>query len=266
MLNRVITGVVNWTATLSASRILNLRTGAVRRFEGRIPRSSGQVDLTALGFPPAIAAASQEQLFPTITLAGYTGLGAPAGDRIRRGNDIYTLVGEQTEYHGRHTLTYGADVRLYNQTPFQGGIPSGSYSFGLGQTQGPDPLRASLTAGNGLASLLTGFGTGSIDRVPAGSIRNMYYAVFFNDDIRLGRLTINAGLRWEYEQPRTERYNRLGTFDFNEPFPIAVPGLSDLRGVLKFAARTANREGSSILRIRTSDRVSGSPIASVTAP
>lgn len=241
--NRVITGVVNWTATLSASRILNLRGGATRRFEGRIPRSSGQVDLTALGFPSYVAAAVQEQIFPTISIAGYSGLGAAAGDRIRRGNDIYTIVGEQTEYHGRHTLTWGADVRLYNQTPFQGGIPSGSYSFGFGQTQGPDPLRASLAAGNGLASFLTGFGSGSIDSVPAAAIRNMYYGLFFNDDIRLGRLTINAGLRWEYEQPRTERYNRLATFDFNAPFPIAIPGMPDLRGVLKFAGQDGEPRG-----------------------
>ena len=242
-LNRVITGVVNYTATLSATRILNLRAGAVRRFEGRIPRSSGKVDLTALGFSANIAAAAQEQIFPTIGIANFSGLGAPAGDRIRRGNDIYTLVAEQTEYHGRHTLTYGADLRLYNQTPFQGGAPSGSYSFGLAQTQGPDPLRASLTAGNGLASLLTGFGGGSIDSVPAGAIRNMYYAFFVNDDIRWGRLTINAGVRWEYEQPRTERYNRFGTFDFDSPFPIPVPGLPNLRGVLRLAGQDGQPRG-----------------------
>jgi len=242
-LNRVITGVANYTATLSASRILNLRAGGVRRFEGRTPRSEGKVDLTQLGFAPSVAAAVQEQLFPTIGITGYTGLGGPAGDRIRRGNDIYTLVGEQVEYHGRHTLTYGGDARMYNQTPFQGGIPSGSYSFGLGQTQGPNPLAASLVAGNGLASLLYGFGTGSIDRVPAGALRNMYYALFLNDDIRYGRLTINVGLRWEYEQPRTERYNRLGTFDFDRPFPIQVPGQPGLRGVLRFAGRDGEPRG-----------------------
>ncbi|MBI3472147.1 MAG: carboxypeptidase regulatory-like domain-containing protein [Candidatus Solibacter usitatus] len=242
-ISHALTGVANWTSTLSAQRILNVRVGAVRRFEGRIPRSSGNVNLTDLGFFPNIAAAVQEQIFPTISIANYTGLGAPAGDRIRRGNDIYTLVAEQTEYHGRHTLTWGADVRLYNQTPFQGGVPSGSYSFGLGQTQGPDPLRATLTAGNGLASVLTGFGGGSIDKVPAGAIRNLYYAFFFNDGIRMGRLTINAGLRWEYEQPRTERYNRFGTFDFDSRFPIPVPALPNLRGVLRLAGQDGQPRG-----------------------
>ncbi|MBL8229653.1 MAG: hypothetical protein JNL98_14285, partial [Bryobacterales bacterium] len=225
--NRVVNGVVNTTAVLSPSRILNLRAGVTRRFEGRTPLAAGNVNLTELGFSSAISAAAQEQLFPTTTVANYTGLGAPGGDRIRRGNTIYTVVAEQTEIRGRHTFVYGADLRMYDQTPFQGGTPSGSYSFGLGQTQGPNPLTPSLTAGNGLASLLTGFGGGSINLVPALAIRNMYYALFFNDDIKLGRLTINAGMRWDYEQPRTERYNRFGNFDFNSPFPVQVPGFNN---------------------------------------
>ncbi|MBL8217584.1 MAG: TonB-dependent receptor [Bryobacterales bacterium] len=241
--SHALTGVVNMTSTLSASRILNLRLGAVRRFEGRIPRSAGQVSLTDIGFSANVAAAVQEQVYPTIGIANFTGLGAPSGDRILRGNDIYTLVAEQTEYHGRHTFTYGADVRLYSQTPFQGGAPSGSYSFGLGQTQGPDPLRASLNAGSGIAGMLTGFGTGSIGSVPAAAIRNMYYSFFFNDDIRLGKLTINAGLRWEYEQPRTERYNRFGTFDFTAPFPIRIPALPNLAGVLRYPGQDGQPRG-----------------------
>ncbi len=235
--NRVLNGVVNTTAVLSPQRILNLRAGVTRRFEGRTPLAEGKVNLTELGFSPAIAAAAQEQVFPTVGVANFTQLGAPGGDRIRRGNTIYTVVAEQTEIRGRHTFVYGADVRMYDQTPFQAGTPSGNYSFGLGQTQGPNPLAATLTAGNGLASLLTGFGTGSINLVPALAIRNMYYALFFNDDIKMGRLTLNVGMRWDYEQPRTERYNRFGNFDFNAPFPARVPGYEDLRGVVRFAGR-----------------------------
>lgn len=235
--NRVVNGVVNATAVLTPQRILNVRLGVTRRFEGRTPLAAGKVNLTELGFSPSIAAAVQEQLFPFTSVANYTSLGTPAGDRIRRGNTIYTAVAEQTEIRGRHTFVFGADVRLYDQTPFQAGAPSGNYSFGLAQTQGPNPLAPSLTAGNGLASLLLGFGSGSINSVPALAIRNMYYGLFFNDDIKLGRLTLNAGLRWDYEQPRTERYNRFGNFDFNSPFPLRVAGFENLRGVLRFAGR-----------------------------
>jgi outer membrane receptor for Fe3+-dicitrate len=62
------------------------------------------------------------------------------------------------------------------------------------------------------------------------AIRNWYWALYVNDEIKLGRLTLNAGLRYDVEEPRTERYNRFATFDFQRSFPIQVPGLS-LRGV-----------------------------------
>jgi hypothetical protein len=242
IVNRVINGVVNITNAFSPNRILNLRTGVTRRFEGRTPLSDGKVNLTELGFSPVVAASVQEQLFPVVGVANFSGFSV-GGDRIRRGNTIYTVVGEQTEIHGRHTIVYGADVRMYDQTPFQAGSPSGSYSFGLGQTQGPNPLVAAVGAGNGLASLLTGFGTGAISSVPALAIRNMYYAMFVNDDVKMGRLTLNLGLRWDYEQPRTERYNRLGTFDFNGVFPADVPGYPDLRGVIRLAGRDGEPRG-----------------------
>ncbi len=234
--------VLNDTYTLSANRLLNLRYGFTRRFEGRVPLSAGQVKLTELGFPAAIAAAAQEEIFPRIDGIG-TSLGPPAGDRIRRGNDIHAWVADVTELRGRHSLTYGLDFRLYNQTPFQAGVPSGSYSFGPNFTQGPNPQAASLTAGSGIASYLLGYGTGSISSVPALAIRNGYYAFYFNDDLKLGRLTLNLGLRYEYEQPRTERYDRFATFDFDAPFPIQVPGLTNLRGVLTHPGQNGEPRG-----------------------
>jgi len=241
--NRVWNGVINSTSILSPTRILNVRFGATRRVEGRVPLADGKVSLAELGFAANVASGAQEQIFPTVGITNYAQLGPPVGDRIRRGNEVYMLVGEQTEIHGRHSIVYGGDIRLYNQTPFQAGATGGSYSFGLGQTQGPDPLRATLTAGDGMASLLTGFGNGSIQRVPALAIRNMYYAFFVNDDIKFKKLTINVGVRYEYDQPRTERYNRFANFDFAAPYPVNVAELPNLKGTLKFAGQNGVPRG-----------------------
>ena len=231
--NRVANGVVNGTYLLSPTRILNYRSGITRRYEGRQPINQGKVDIAALGFPTAMASAfdSKFAMFPTIA-TGYATFGMDGGDPIRRGNTIYTLVADASEVRGRHTFKLGADFRLYDQTPLQGWPVGHSYSFGRGQTQGPDPLQQSLTAGDGFASFLTGFGTGSIRNTPALAIRNLYWAAFLNDEIKLGKLTVNLGLRYEVENPRTERYNRFASFDFNSPFPISVPGVANLKGVL----------------------------------
>lgn len=229
--NRVINVVLNDTLTLSSNSFLNLRYGLTRRYEGRVP-IHGAFDITSLGFPSAIAAAAQEPDFPYITFTGYSQLGASSVE-IRRGNTVNTFVVDDTTIHGRHTFVYGADVRLYNQTPFQAsGSGGGNYSFSPSFTQGPNPLVSSLTSGNAFASFLTGYGTGSMSSVPALAIQNWYWAGYFNDEIRLNRLTLNLGLRYDYTQPLTERHNRFSDFDFNAPFPIAVPGLPNLDGVM----------------------------------
>jgi hypothetical protein len=215
--SHAINSVLNYTFLLSSSAILNVRAGVTRRFEGRVPLH-GAVGLANLGFPASFATQTEGQFFPAINFTGYSAWGDPSGDPIRCGNDIYTLVADETLIHGRHTMVFGTDIRLYDTTPYQAGPDSGTFSF---------------TSGDAFASFLTGYGSGSVTNTPALAIRNMYYALYFNDSIRLGKLTITAGLRWEYPQPPTERYNRFATFDPSAPFPIQIPGLPNLTGVME---------------------------------
>jgi len=239
--NDTFNAVVNGTYVFTPARVLNYRFGATRRDGNQVTAPSGSVRLTDLGFPPYVAAAVQKETFPLINFTGYAQIGTPPD--APQTNDIYTIVLEQTQIRGRHTLTYGADLRLYNQNVFRPTDASGNYTFTRGFTQGPDPQRASLTAGDAWASFLIGYGSGQIQYTPAFAVRNAYLAGFFNDDIRRHRLTLNLGVRWEYEQPRTERYNRFSTFDFDRPFPIRVPGLPQLYGVLTHPGRDGEPRG-----------------------
>ena len=220
--------MLNGTYVFSPTSVLNYRYGLTRRVGNQIT-PSGNINLTALGVPPAIAAAVQQETFPDATFTGYASIGP--GTAAPQANDVHVLVLEHTLIRGRSTFTYGADLRLYNQNVCRPAT-DGTYNFTTSFTQGPDLQRATLGAGDGFASFLTGYGTGNIQSVPAFAVRNTYVAGYINDDIRFRRLALNFGLRWDDEQPRTERYNRFASFDFNSAFPIPIPGLPDLKGFL----------------------------------
>jgi outer membrane receptor protein involved in Fe transport len=60
------------------------------------------------------------------------------------------------------------------------------------------------------------------------------YAGFIQNNWRASdNLTLNIGLRYDIEMPRTERYNRMSYIDINAPSPITASGL-DLRGAPSF--------------------------------
>ena len=72
---------------------------------------------------------------------------------------------------------------------------------------------------------------------PQLNYRGNYFGLFVQDDWRINsRLTLNAGLRWDYESPVVEELNQQNIgFDMTSPSPFQVPGLS-LTGGLLFAS------------------------------
>lgn len=115
---------------------------------------------------------------------------------------------------GAHTFHAGVDLRFLQYTQM---LPTGGpqLTFSPAWTQQYYD-HATQNTGNTIASMLLGTAaSGSATINPRTFWSQHYYAPFIQDDWRiLPRLTLNLGLRWDFNMPPVERHNEgLYAFD-----------------------------------------------------
>lgn len=235
VVNRPNFGIaVNDTYLITPSTILDVRVGYAYGKEQQRPYSYG-FDLGSLGFSPSFISSTQFQNFPGITVSGFQSL-AGVGYKEQPGYN-YSLQSSLSMQRGKHLLKTGIDIELLRGNYLTNNNPSGAFSFAQTQTGGPRADTTVATSGFPMASLMMGYpASGSIDYATGVSIQNLYTGIYFQDDYRVTpKLTLNLGLRYEYQTPTTERYDRTTRgFDYYGASPLSVPGL-DLRGGLIYA-------------------------------
>jgi hypothetical protein len=195
-------------------------------------------DAASLGLPASFVNGLTYNTFPRITVNGYGGtplLGytGPSQAMYISQNANATV----SKFIGHHTIKMGAEYRRIGADVLVYGDSAGNFSFTSGFTQGPDPNTGSSTAGDAFASFLLGYpASGDIAVATPGHYFLNYYAGYAQDDFRVtSKITLNLGLRYEYEGGLRERDNHFTVgFDQNAPFPVQVPGLN-LKGGLMYA-------------------------------
>ncbi len=224
---------LDWTRTLNASTTFNLRAGFSRLENISGNDQTTNFDPTSLGLPASLVAQFSRPQYPSISMGVYQAQGAGPS---AQGDDTYTLAASGGKVIATHVMKFGVEARDFRTTNLNFGPAGGSFAFTRLWTQA-DPNRADALSGNEIASALLGYPTtGSLTLPITPAYRSRYFSFFFQDDWKITRkLTLNLGLRWDYESPVAERYNQqtIG-FAFGQPSPLAnrVPGLT---GGLLFA-------------------------------
>ncbi|MBI4876319.1 MAG: carboxypeptidase regulatory-like domain-containing protein [Acidobacteria bacterium] len=226
----------DYTYTPRPTLLVDFRYGFGRTLLKFSPLSDG-FDPTQLGLPAYIGGNADRLYFPGFSPAGYLALGANSFFR-RNAFETHNWSLNNSKVLTGHLLKFGFEARLVRVNNTEASSAVGAFNFGRNFTQGPDPNRATTTAGDGMASFLVGVGDGTLTKCfKCVSTQSTYWGWYFSDDWKAtGTLTLNLGIRYELEIPRHERYNRVNVFNPDVPSPLAGPaGLPNLKGGLEFA-------------------------------
>jgi hypothetical protein len=155
---------------------------------------------------PTISPRARDLGLSFITITGFSPLGDEGNNPQNSVTNVYQFLNNSSYVHGNHLIKFGADLRFSQQNAFRDVESRGRLQF--------SPF-FQLT-GNALGDLLLGFPLlTSVARVDnPQQIRTESYNFFVNDSYRVRpRLTLNAGLRYEYNSPPVDAQNRATVFD-----------------------------------------------------
>jgi hypothetical protein len=206
-----------WIRAFSPRTVNETRFGYSRLRARILQENSGRDRSRELGFP-TLKSDPVDLGFPNVSIAGFAGIGEPINTPQERRPQTFhfsdTLAWNPEAGGGRHQLKFGGEARLVHLDFFLDLLARGWWQFYGG------------FSGNPLQDLL--MGTPELAVATSGdtftNLRTHALNVFVQDDIRLHRrLTINAGLRYEYNRPPVDTENRLSIPDVSPASATCSP-------------------------------------------
>ena len=208
----------------SSRTIINLNLASNQFREGNVQPLARTFKPSDIGLPAYLdAKAGDQALLPQMALGGYSTISPGGLPTFTRTRSINAKL-EATHIRGNHTLRAAFDKRNYFRTGGGGGNTSGNFGFNDQWTRRyDDGFFPSATLVHSMASFILGMPNSiNIATNDDYATHTPYWGTFLQDSWRVNkRLTINVGLRLEWEGGATERYNRqIGGFNPTATLPI----------------------------------------------
>jgi hypothetical protein len=231
-----------WNRTLTSRLLNNFRFGYMHRIGHRTNAGQGftsGADFGLQGIPACLSSVPDTSGgtkcgTPGVSVTGFQGFGT--GAILYEPTTTMQISDTVTTLRGRHSLRLGGEARRYALDNYQPNTVAGTFAFTGSET------------GNAFADFLFGgVNNGNVQVQNAMvSTRAWSYALFVQDDFKLSpTLTLNLGLRWQYDQSFREVHNGLAFFNpytaeweqfgVNAPATSFDPSLTQLAPRLGFA-------------------------------
>jgi hypothetical protein len=200
-----------WNWIVSPNKVNELRAGFTRIRFGYSIGPSAQTVASELGLMSGPGELPQAlppgQDIPAFSISGYLGVGAANTDTNPR-QQTWQALDNFTWTKGRHTFKFGGDMR-YLETFYTNVFSNyrmGDYEFN-GSATGFSPFQGFLLGYPDLTTISTVLN-------PSTDAYAFHYAVYAQDDWKVSRsLTLNYGLRWEYNPGFKDWDNNMANFD-----------------------------------------------------
>lgn len=196
--------VLNNLFALSPTMINDIRIGFNRFQVDQKPRNFGTDPAGAIGLT-GTNPSKEFSSFPSIQ-TGYSEFGS-GSNFILSSENTYQLSDDFSLYHGAHNLKFGFDIRYLEANVFGSFVPFGQIWFGSIFSSNP----AQANTGDVVADMLLGY--------PQSIQLNVQFSPLYNRQTLLGayvqhdwkvnpKLTLNAGLRYEFFGPVVDKFDR----------------------------------------------------------
>lgn len=162
---------------------------------------------------------TRETGVPTISVNAFSTLAEQDGGNGFDFNNLHQFNDNLTWVHGSHSTKFGFDYRWVALYRGAANVPRGGLNFN------------GDIANNGFAAFLLGFPsvTTTPEGLPRTQTRQQRYAAYATDDWKLSRkLTLNYGVRWEYNTPAVDVEGLWRSLSFDTKtggLPTVVPNI-----------------------------------------